>query len=396
VYTLRGEYGKALKYQIEAFRIAKQLDARLDMAQSLIGMAATYEKMGDNRSALESYLKARDYAVDVGANYELKKIYEGLAATYSRMSDYKNAFRYQTLYASIKDTLYNIETDKKLSGLLFNFEMEKKQGEIDLLTKDKALQEVKFERQRFAKNAFAVGLVLILLIAGIIFRNYRIKVKTNKILDRQKEEIESLLLNILPREVAMELQQVGFATPRYYESASVLFTDFKGFTTIAEGLSPEDLVQQLNRIFSTFDDIIQKHNLEKIKTIGDAYMCAGGIPSPNTTHPFNIINAGLELQEYMRQMNERRKADGLFAWELRIGVHTGPLVAGVVGKKKYAYDIWGSTVNVASRMESNGEPGRVNISESTYNIIKDHYPCLYRGKIYAKNIGDIDMYFVDT
>ena len=144
-----------------------------------------------------------------------------------------------------------------------------------------------------------------------------------------------------------------------------------------------------------FDDIIEKYELEKIKTIGDSYMCAGGIPTENKSHLVNIIKAGLEMQEYISKRNIEREQAGMPMWDIRIGVNTGPLVAGVVGKKKYAYDIWGSTVNVASRMESNGEPGRVNISAATYELIKDKYRCTYRGKIFAKNIGEIDMYFVE-
>jgi adenylate cyclase len=143
------------------------------------------------------------------------------------------------------------------------------------------------------------------------------------------------------------------------------------------------------------DDIIEKYQLEKIKTIGDSYMCAGGVPTENRTHPVAIVKAGLEILEYLNVKNSHREKSGLPKWELRIGIHTGPLVAGVVGKKKYAYDIWGSTVNIASRMESNGQPGLLNISSALYEQIKDKFDCSYRGKIYAKNVGEIDMYFVN-
>jgi class 3 adenylate cyclase len=144
-----------------------------------------------------------------------------------------------------------------------------------------------------------------------------------------------------------------------------------------------------------FDEIVEKYKLEKIKTIGDAYMCAGGIPTVNDTHPLDAVHAALAMQVYMEKKNSERKEKGIDGWELRVGIHTGPIVAGVVGKKKYAYDIWGDTVNIASRMESNGEPGKVNISSSTYHQIKGYYQCLYRGKISAKNIGEVDMYFVN-
>ena len=165
---------------------------------------------------------------------------------------------------------------------------------------------------------------------------------------------------------------------------------------LADALSPQEVVTELNECFIAFDEIIVKYNLEKIKTIGDSYMCAGGIPTEDDSHIPNIIKASLEIQQYIILWNEKRRANSMPPWEIRIGINTGPLVAGVVGKKKYAYDIWGGTVNIASRMESNGEPGKVNISAATYELIKEKFACTYRRKIYAKNIGEIDMYFVDN
>jgi class 3 adenylate cyclase len=160
-------------------------------------------------------------------------------------------------------------------------------------------------------------------------------------------------------------------------------------------MSPDELVAELDACFIAFDAIIEKYNLEKIKTIGDSYMCAGGIPLPNENHVLNIVRAGLEIQNYVKEHNKKRIEQQLPPWVARIGIHVGPVIAGVVGKKKYAYDIWGSTVNIASRMESNGEPGRVNISQAVFDQIKDHYACSPRGKIRAKNIGEIDMYFIE-
>jgi class 3 adenylate cyclase len=175
-----------------------------------------------------------------------------------------------------------------------------------------------------------------------------------------------------------------------------LFTDFKGFTTIAKDMTPTELVAELNEFFVAFDDIIEKNGLEKIKTIGDAYMCAGGIPTTNKTHPVDIVRAGLQIQEFMNHHSVKRVEKGLQPWGLRVGIHTGPVTAGVVGRKKYAYDIWGSAVNIASRMESSGDVGKVNISAATYDLVKDVFPCSHRGKISAKNVGEIDMYFVES
>ncbi|MFN5425242.1 MAG: adenylate/guanylate cyclase domain-containing protein, partial [Bacteroidota bacterium] len=201
-------------------------------------------------------------------------------------------------------------------------------------------------------------------------------------------------LNILPRETAEELKQTGTARSRQFDSVTILFSDFKNFTLASERMSPEELVNEIHRYFSYFDSIMEKYGLEKIKTIGDAYMCAGGIPDENTTHAADVIRAAIDMQQYVANLKKEKIAAGEIFFEVRIGIHTGPVVAGIVGTKKFAYDVWGDTVNLASRMESSGEVGRVNISATTYELVKDSIPCEYRGKVSAKNKGEIDMYFV--
>ena len=213
-------------------------------------------------------------------------------------------------------------------------------------------------------------------------------------IEHERDTSEKLLLNILPKATAKELRENGCATPKFYEKVTVMFTDFKGFTQVAEKLTPTELVKELEQCFLGFDEILDKYELEKIKTIGDSYMCAGGVPIANETNPVDAIRAGLEIQQWMHDWQARQKAQGKPFWEVRIGINTGEIVAGVVGKKKFAYDIWGDAVNLASRMESSGEPGRVNISGITYELVKDIFDCEYRGKIQAKNKGEVDMYFV--
>ena len=396
LYSQKKDLSTAIQYHLQAYNITRKLDAKLEMAESLLGLANTYREQGHFKTAISTYLQAEAYGRETGAFSLLEKIYNGLAISYESGKDYSNALKYQGLYASVKDTLYDSDADKKLSRLIFNFEIEKKESQIDLLTKDKALKDLELSRQKYAKNALLAGLALIISIAVMLYRNYRMKAKTNEILDRKNAEIERLLLNILPAEIANELKAEGVSTPRYFDQASVLFTDFKSFTKMADVLSPQELVAELNECFMAFDDIIEKHKLEKIKTIGDSYMCAGGIPTPDNNHVHNVLKAAFDIMKYLDVWNEKRIKSGQSPWELRIGIHVGPVVAGVVGKKKYAYDIWGSTVNIASRMESAGEPGKVNVSEKVYEIIKDKYHCHYRGKISAKNIGDVDMYFVDS
>jgi class 3 adenylate cyclase/ligand-binding sensor domain-containing protein len=219
----------------------------------------------------------------------------------------------------------------------------------------------------------------------------KVRIRTAE-LAAQKEKTEELLLNILPHETAEELKSKGFATTRFYNMASVMFTDFKDFTKISETIKPTELIEELDSCFRRFDDIIEKYNLEKIKTIGDSYMCAGGIPKADDFNPIRITLAALEICEFME---ERRKDKKVIApFEIRIGIHTGPITAGVVGKKKFAYDIWSDTVNTASRMESSGKVGKVNVSGTTHEFIKTYFDCEHRGKVEAKNKGQIDMYFV--
>ncbi len=219
-------------------------------------------------------------------------------------------------------------------------------------------------------------------------------VAQSKEIEGQKVRIEDLLLNILPKEISEELKEKGKATARRHEEVSVMFTDMKGFTKAAEKMSPEELVHELDECFIHFDEIIGKYGIEKIKTIGDSYMCAGGVPTKDSGHAHKAVLAALEVRDLMAHWKREREAKGKEPWILRIGVHTGPVVAGVVGKRKFAYDIWGDTVNTASRMESSGEPGEVNISGTTYQLVKDHFECVHRGQVEAKNKGRIDMYFV--
>ena len=219
--------------------------------------------------------------------------------------------------------------------------------------------------------------------------------KKNRELAIEKKRSDELLLNVLPYETAEELKQFGKALPKHYDLTTVLFTDFINFSRIAENITPEQLVSELDNYFIKFDSIISKYNLEKIKTIGDAYMCAGGIPVANKSNPFIVVLAGLEIQRLMKEIRLQYIESNKIAWGLRLGIHSGNLITGVVGEKKFAYDIWGDTVNTASRIESAGEVEKVNISGSTYNIIKDFFDCSYRGKIQVKNKGEIEMYFVD-
>lgn len=256
-------------------------------------------------------------------------------------------------------------------------------------------------------KSFQISVVL--LLGGMIFIVFKLRTKKlqrekkklenlvavrTKDLNEEKQKSEKLLLNILPLEVANELKVNGVAKTRKYESASVLFTDFKGFTKMSAEISPEVLVRKLDEIFVAFDEVIERNGLEKIKTIGDAYMCASGIPDENLHQVRNAVLAGIQLIEVINTFNNKQRLNSEPEWDVRVGIHTGELIAGVVGKKKFAYDIWGDTVNIASRMESNSEAGKVNISEETFKEIEGFFDCEPRGRIIAKNRGKLEMFFV--
>ena len=388
VYTRQKEFEKAIKTHMEAFEISKKLDTRLDMTQSLVGLAQAYYAKGDITSSIEAYKQSLEYGIPLNAVAEMKDAYQGLTLAYSKKSDFANAYKYQDLLLAIKDTIYNTTTDKKLGTLQFTFDLEKKESQISLLNKDKEIQQQEIKRQKLVRNGFIGGFAIVLLFAAVFFT------QRNKI-SKGKKRSDELLLNILPEETAEELKATGTAKAKSFDLVSVLFTDFKNFTLASEKLTPEELVAEINHCYSEFDRIITKHGIEKIKTIGDSYMCAGGLPGTNNTHPFDVVTAGLEMVNFIERNKQERIEKGQPYFELRLGIHTGPVVAGIVGIKKFAYDIWGDTVNTASRMESSGEIGKVNISGTTYELVKDKFTCIHRGKIEAKNKGQIDMYFVE-
>jgi len=209
-------------------------------------------------------------------------------------------------------------------------------------------------------------------------------------LEVEKEKSDKLLRNILPFKIAQELKLHGNVRPKYYEMVTVVFMDFKDFSKISQFINPLNLLSELDSSFGFFDEVCAKYNLEKIKTMGDAYMCAGGVPQPNNTNPFDAVLAAFEITEFIKKAEKNQ-----WLCELRIGIHTGEIIAGMIGKNKFAYDIWGETVNTASRLETTGEINKINISGETYNIVKDYFVCTYRGRLPAKHSDEYQMYFVN-
>lgn len=339
------------------------------------------------RPLLEEAVRMAESGNDLA---DASEAYKALADVLEKLGDKAGAYDAFRKHAALRDTLFNEEKTREITRLDMTYGFEKQQLADSLRHEGAMAVQVKeIQKQKVIRNGFVGGFALVALFALVFF------MQRNRIA-REKARSEELLLNILPAEVAEELKAKGEADAVQIDHVTVLFTDFKGFTALSETLSPKELVRDLNECFSGFDQITTKYGIEKIKTIGDAYMAAGGLPTPNTTHALDVINAALEMRDFIAEGKARKLAAGLPYFEIRIGVHTGPVVAGIVGVKKFQYDIWGDTVNTASRMESSGEVGQVNISEATHELVKNETSLTFspRGKVQAKGKGELEMYFV--
>jgi len=388
------KYDLAKEYHLKAIEEADLNDAKLEKTKALIRLGEVHIEKKAYLEAIDNFKEGLKLTEVTGVYPDKKDAYEGLAKAYSGLMDYKNAYDYQQLFTSISDTIRNDSYIESIGNMRFQYDLENKEREIQLLNIDNELKQTQIERSTASKRLlYALAVLLFALVGGFYFR-YRYIQKSNAILAKERNKSENILLNILPKETAEELKEQGFIKAKYFKEVSVLFTDFKQFSLVAEGIPAEELVQSLDYFFKKFDIITEKHNLEKIKTIGDAYMCAGGLPTENKTHAENAFSAALEILEFVKE-TKNNPPSGIYPFEVRIGINTGPVIAGVVGIKKFQYDIWGNTVNIAARMENNSEPGKINVSENTYQLLKNKHDFTYRGKITAKNNQLLNMYYAE-
>ncbi|MBK9276060.1 MAG: tetratricopeptide repeat protein [Flavobacteriales bacterium] len=406
----RGELDSALFYYERSLALRRSIDHRLGQYLVHSDMAELLVKQGRLQEGLEHANTGIRIAEENGFHQNLHHNFRVRSEVLARLGRYPEAYWDHRRYVQERDSIENERNTKQVVQQTMRYEYGREQladslaHEAELTVK---AQEVR--RQKAVRNGFMGGFALVALFAGIFL------VQRNRI-GKARERSDELLLNILPEEVAEELKAKGEAEAVHIDQVTVLFTDFKGFTAMSEKVTPKQLVHDLHECFSAFDNICEKHGLEKIKTIGDAYMAAGGLPTPNTTHATDVIQAAFEMRDFIAEGKARKIATALPYFEIRIGIHTGPVVAGIVGVKKFQYDIWGDTVNTASRMESSGEVGKVNISEATYWLLVNgdwsmangistlsptpihHSPAFVftpRGKVQAKGKGELEMYFVE-
>ncbi len=396
IYDTQKKYGLALNQKYKAIEIYTSFGDIYTLARALQNLSYTYQVIGleENKSIVPDSLTNKDYCLmqaekflrqSIVYNNTIKNLagcidsYASLYFLFKQKHEPALALEYFEKHIQLRDSVFGIESQRKFTEVELNRANDIKLKELEI--KNIQLQSAKKERWYFS----ALILVFVLL-SFFIYRLYRIQRKTNFQLGIEKKKSDDLLRNILPEEIAEELKQLGHSEARLYSNVTVLFTDFVNFTGLSEEMGPTDLVNEINVNFTAFDGIVDRHGLEKIKTIGDAYLAVCGLPIQNENHAQKVMDAALEIQNYMVTRNGKFK--------IRIGIHSGPVVAGIVGVKKYAYDIWGDTVNTAARMEQNSEPNKINMSGATFELLKNEFDCTYRGKISAKNKGDIDMYFV--
>ncbi len=386
VYAAMGENEKAEANMHKAVQILEKTGDFYPVCVYLRYMSDIYLENGKDTIAMDFALQSLELAKTYGLQDEISEASLKVSQLYENSGDVPRAFQFYKDYITYRDRVRNLSSTQEIANLRADYEVAQKQVEVDLLNEERKNQKL--------VNFIVIGIMLVIaFLAVMLFRRNRFIKKTSSIIEKERNRSDNLLRNILPEETAMELKENGRVKAKKFEQVTVLFADFKDFSRYAEHMDPEKLLMNLDHYFSEFDRIVEKYNLEKIKTLGDCYMIAGGLPFPDETHTKRTIQASFEIIDFVNKTRQDQSLPDA-SLEIRIGIHTGPVVAGVVGSKKFAYDIWGDTVNIAARLQTASEPGKINISQSTCKMIDDFYECDYRGKIEVKNRGILKMFYV--
>lgn len=360
VYREMGQLNMAVEYYETALQLFEVNNRKRGVVQACLNLGELYFHSKSYELSEQFLLRAVRLAKELGIKNYLRDTLKILSTLYAENAEFEKAYFTFVEYSTIENDIANITTSKQIAQLSMRHEMEQVE------------REAKLEREKNAELQLSYSII-----------------------ENEKNRSEELLHNILPIEIAAEIKADGKSLARSYDSVTVMFCDIVGFTQISETLSPHELISTLDYCYSAFDDIVKQFGIEKIKVIGDAYMCAGGVPVANNTHQVDVINAALAMRDFISSFAIEQAAKGLPVLNFRFGINTGSVIAGVVGKRKFTYDLWGDTVNVAARMEQCSEMAKINISSATYLVVKDRFKCIHRGKLAAKNKGEIDMYFAE-
>ena len=373
----QGNFDEAFENYGLAFQNYEAIGDQEGIISVFNNVGTLFAQMGDFDSALREHTNALNMARDISYREGLQSALRNISRDYESLGQFEEANRYLTLYTELREILRNEEVAKRFADAQTIYETEKKDAQIEEQKQELTLQSLRIQLMTVIIGIIVAFLLVVVVLSIKIFQ------------ERQKSE--KLLLNILPKKVADTLKKYGKTEPESFPEVTMYFSDIVGFTNASNSLDPKFLIEELNDIFTTFDNIMESHDCERIKTIGDAYMGVCGLPAPNENHAENIARAAVDIMAALKERNE--KSDQ--TWRIRIGIHTGKVTGGVVGIKKYIYDVFGDTVNTASRMESNSEPMRINVSDATYEIIKDKFEFEKREPVEVKGKGVFQMYFLN-
>jgi len=384
IYGSKKDYKKSEEFYVNAIKLQQQTGDIANLAYSLFNVGVLNTEQKNYDKAIEYYKKSLIYADSLNIKTLRRDCYDRMASTYSFANRYKEAFECMLKYSELKDEILNEESSKMITEMQTKYETDKKAKEIEILN-------LAMSKQKIWNYALIGGIILVLIIALISINSYIQKRKDNKIIAAEKAKSDALLLNTLPLKVVNDLKTYGKTEPESFDNVTVYFSDVVGFTTISSTLEPKTLINALSEMFTNFDSIMTRWQCERIKTIGDAYLAVSGMPEKNERHAYNMLRAAIDIREYLIKRNETAE----IKFRCRIGINTGRVVGGIVGTKKYLYDVFGDTINTASRMESNSEPLKINISESTYELVKDMFILTDRGIMEVKGKGPMRMFFVE-
>lgn len=390
IYLNQQRTDDAISYHQRALGIYEELGSQANEATVLANLAEIYALNRNYNRAMEFLSRSTKISETINMRNQAQKNYLAYSNLYAAMGNFSEALNYYKKFVELKDALYAEEIHKQITDFEIRYETEKKDNEIMLLRQQREIQTLNLKKEKIFRDSLLGGVGLLLLLAGVIFWSLQQKRKANKVIAFEKAKSDSLLLNILPEKIASDLKESGTTDPQLYENVTVCFTDMAGFTELAARLEPKQLIDELNIIFTAFDEIIERHHCERIKTIGDSYMAVCGLPNENPRHAENIIRATVEMMQFL----EKKNLESEIEWSMRAGIHSGSVIAGVVGTKKYLYDVFGDTINTASRIETSSEPTRINVSESTYSLVKDTFKFEPRGALEVKGKGKVNMYYL--